>query len=412
MPSPAAARRRIVSFVSPSYLGLERHPEVSDAVCRAVRTFGVTTATPRALLRDPLTRTLEEALARWVNRPAALVFASARHAALDVLPLLAGQRGALLVDRRAYPTSIHGASEAQRRGATVSLFAHNDVGAATYLLRQSSGPTLIVIDGVYVAGGDLAPLKSYAKAAERHDAIVFMDDSHGLGVLGVRGLRPSVYGEGGGGLFRYAGSPDRVIVAGTLTKALGAPLAFVAGEHEIIDRVSRAAESFTHDSPPSIPNVAAALAALEVARREGDHLRVRLARLVARFRDGVHRIAAGAHPPFALVPNGPVPIQTLRAVAATGLVAALARAGIVAAPQLRPPDCPRSAVVRFFLTARHTEADVDRTIEVLATFTSADRAATATCAVRRRSEAASAPSPPARLGTPHRTSRTTGGDAS
>jgi 8-amino-7-oxononanoate synthase len=392
-----AERPPVVSFVSPSYLGLERHPLVVEAVRRAVHRLGVTTATPRALLRDPLTRALEQTLAQYLDRPAALVFPSARHAAFDVLPALAGATGALFVDERAYPTSVHGAREAQRRGARVSTFAHNDVDALAFHLRRSPGPNVIVVDGVYVHGGDLAPLGAYALAAERYAGLVYMDDSHGLGVLGsrradasspapseVEGPAPSEvegpYGTGGGGLFRYVDPPGRrILVAGTLTKAFGAPLGFVAGERAIIDRIADGAESFTHDSPPSIPNMAAALAALQVDSRDGDRLRARLAVRVARFRRGVRAAAAAGTAPFALASKGLFPIQTLRLREAPGaLVRGLAREGIVAAPQVHPPDLPRGAVLRFFLTARHSLADIDRAVQTLATFTCAGRRPAAT----------------------------------
>jgi 8-amino-7-oxononanoate synthase len=418
-------RGGIVSFVSPSYLGLERHPAVMEAVTDAVRRFGVTTATPRALLRDPVTRALENALARYVRRPAALVFPSARHAAFDVLPALAGSKGAVFVDERAYPTSVHGEREARRRGARVSMFAHNDVDALLFQLRRSPGPNVIVVDGVYVAGGDVAPLEAYARAAEQHAGLVYMDDSHGLGVLGSRrptasgrapGEAETPYGAGGGGLFRYVAPPGRrVVVAGTLTKAFGSPLAFVAAERPIIDWIADRSEAFTHDSPPSIANMAAALAALHVERRIGDRLRARLALRVAQFRNGVRALNAGGTAPFALASDGLFPIQTLRVVGAPGAFArGLARAGIVAAPQVNPPDVRRGAVLRFFLTARHSPGDIERAVRALAAFTHAWRrsAAVTSSAGPRLPPAASGRSQPARPVTRRCISRTAAADAS
>ncbi len=406
-------RADIVSFVAPSYLGLERHPAVVEAVSRAVGRFGVTTATPRVLFRDPLTRALEPALAAYVDRPAALVFPSARHAAIDVLPALAGAGGALFVDQRAYPTSFHGAREASRRGARVSIFAHNDVDALMFQLRRSPGPNVIVIDGVYVAGGDAAPLAAYAEAAERHAAVIYMDDSHGVGVLGSRPNATNVYGRGGGGLFRLLGSPgERVVVAGTLTKALGAPLAFVAAGKRLIDRIEDQAASFTHDSPPSIPNLAAALAALHVDERVGDRLRAQLAVRVAQFRAGVRAIQR-AGGPFLLVSTGLFPIQTLQVHEAPGALGRmLARAGIIAAPQVNPPDVPRGAVLRWFITARHSPADIDRAVRALAAIACAWREARVPTSAVPSSYPGSAPTPPAPRATRRRTWRTAAADAS
>lgn len=339
----------MVSFASPSYLGLERHPHVTAAAARAVRRCGMTTATPRALLCDPFTRALERGLAAWVGQPAALVFPSCRHAAGDALPALAGCDGALFVDAWAYPTSLEGAREAERRGARLSTFPHDDVGAlARRLAGASSTATsrVVVVDGIYVAGGRPAPLAALVRLAREFDAIVYLDDSHGLGPFG-------------GGLLRRSGlSRDRVVVAGTLTKSLGVPVAFVAGETALMRQVEVAARSFVHDSPPSIPNVAAACAALSVEAAEGCGLRARLRMLVDRFRDRARRSGVP------LATDTLFPVQTVLVRGNPGAVMRhVLSAGIRPALQAGPPDFPRGVVLRFFVTARHTPADIDRAVD-------------------------------------------------
>jgi 8-amino-7-oxononanoate synthase len=357
--------RRVVSFVSPSYLGLERHPAVADAVARAVRTWGVTLATPRALFRDAVTTALERELARFAEQPAALVFPSSSHASRDVLAAIAAGRAHVFVDSCAYPTSLDGVRESARTGAAVSAFPHNDADALARLLRRSPvRRKLVVIDGVYGANGECAPLRAIVSAAERYGALVFMDDSHGLGVLGARDAdRPTPYGSGGGGLLRFAdAAPERVIVAGTLAKALGTPLAFVAGDEAILRAVSAASQTFVHSSPPSIPNVAGARAALEIQRLAGDALRTRLAALVARFRTAARR--AGLD----LASGWMFPIQSIRfpPSAAAAVEERLARDGIVPARAATPREEGGARVVRFFITALHTAADVDRAVASLA----------------------------------------------
>lgn len=348
----------MVSFVTPGYLGLERNTEVCAAAAEAVRRWGVTLATPRALLHDPLTAALERRLARFAGQPASLIFPSASHAARDVLPWLTRRGGMLFVDRQAYPTSLDGVHEAQRRGATVTSFPHNDVAVLDGLLRRSSTTRrVIVIDGVYGGGGDFAPLGALARMAEQHDAIIYMDDSHGLGVLGARTNGCECpYGEGGGGLLRFAGvSPRRVIVAGTIAKALGAPLAFVAGPTGAMRKIAHASRAFVHSSPPSIPNVAAALAALRVQSTEGDGLRATLLRLVRRFRAA----AAGAGLELAADSLFPIQIIRLRCDGAAAASHRMARDGVVAAVQQEDGGC---CLLRFFITARHRSEEIDRAI--------------------------------------------------
>jgi 8-amino-7-oxononanoate synthase len=339
-----------VSFVSPSYLGLERDSRVADAAAQAVRRFGVTTATPRALLCDPFTHALERGLAAWVGQPAALVFPSSTHAACDVLPSLAGRNGAVLVDEWAYPTSLEGARAARMRGARFYRFLHNDLASLTQMLRHAAGAPrkVIVVDGIYVAGGRPAPLAALVKLADAFDALVYVDDSHALGPLG-------------GGLLRNSRLPGtRVIVAGTLTKALGVPVAFAAGASTLMRRTAASAKSFVHNSPPSIPNLAAACAALRVEAAEGERLRAKLAGLVARFRRHASEARIPLAPttfPIQTVPVSGDPDSAMRAMAAAGIRPAL---------QVDSHGVAKGYVLRFFITARHTPAEIDAAILAIA----------------------------------------------
>jgi 7-keto-8-aminopelargonate synthetase-like enzyme len=385
----------VVSFVSPSYLGLERHPRVAAAACRAIQRWGMTTATPRALLRDPITRALERRLAWWVRLPDALVFPSSRHAACDTLPVVAGRDGWLLVDRQAYPTSIAGVREAQRHGGRAWFFAHNDVDALARLLQRvpPHARKVIVVDGVYAAGGQdagseaagghAAPAGACVKLAAEYGAVIYVDDSHGLGIRQPAGRRFGL------------SHPASIIIAGTLTKALGVPLAFVAGETTLMRRVAAASQSFVHNSPPSIPNLAAACAALAVEAVEGDARRARLAALVRRFRAGAR--AAGVALTPCLLPIQTVPLRG----DGVAVMQRLLDAGVWPALQMHPPDFPHGAVLRFFLTASHTASDIDRAVRALSAALVTDPQDPPRDRLRDR-----APRPPAQHATPPGISRT------
>jgi len=202
------------------------------------------------------------------------------------------------------------------------------------------------------------------------------------------------FGRGGGGLLPYSGVPGRrVIVAGTLTKALGAPVGFAAGDVELLRHVADRSASFVHNSPPSIPNVAAAVAALAVQDREGDCLRQRLRTLVWRFRAGIRSV--GLEP----ASRSLFPIQTvvLTNDQEEDVGTALLCRGIwpLVLCHARDERCR----LRFFLTALHTPADIDRAVETLAAISSAGGRPRA-----RR--------PPARRAMPHRTSQTAAAGAS
>jgi len=361
-------RQRVVSFVSASYLGLEQDPRVLRAVGRAIARLGLSLGTPRLLASDPLTRRLERALAHFTAQPAAAVFPSTSHCALDVIPLLAGSRGALFVDRWAYPTQRDGIWGAERRGARVHWFEHNQPAALARALRSSGGSRarLVVCDGVYAAGGQQAPLRRFAQIAAHFGALLYVDDSHGLGVLGPGSTNAAdSYGRGGGGLLRAAGPfAAPVLLVGTLSKALGVPIAFAAGPSALIGRIKLASQSAVHSSPPSVASAAAALEALSVQARDGDLRRAHLARLVRLFRQEM-RVAGIEASSAGLFPVQTVPFQ--RAAEAVRVAACLRRAGIWPALQLRPPDQPgREAVLRFFLTALHTPRQVQQAVRALA----------------------------------------------
>jgi 8-amino-7-oxononanoate synthase len=410
--------RSVLSFAATDYLGLARDPRVAAATARAVGRWGVSLATPRLLAVDRLTRRLETALARLVGQPAACVFPSTTHAALDVLPLLAGPRGVLLVDEWAYPISLEGARLAAQQGARLERFPHDDLAAlARRLARHAGNPDkVIVCDGVYPVGGRPAPLRAMDALARDFDAVVYVDDAHGVGLLGARtttiprlgrtGARPFTgspvgqmsngpgavppfgrldarslaghrhrqggaggagacpYGWGGGGTPRYLGvAPGRVVHVGSLSKALGVPLAFVAGPRAFVDYLRATAPTYTHSSPPALPVLAAALAALAVHAAEGDARRQTLAARVRYFR---RALATAGLPPLT---DTLFPIQTIgfaTPLAARVVAASLRRQGVWPVLQLWPPERPQGGVLRFVLTAQHAESDLDQAVAALA----------------------------------------------
>jgi 8-amino-7-oxononanoate synthase len=361
--------RWLVSFVSASYLGLEQDGRVRQAACRAADYWGLSLGTPRVLAHDPVTEKLESAIARFTGQPAALLFPSTTHAALDLLPLLSGSSGAIFFDARTYPTSMEGVRKAQAKGTPACCFSHSNPAVLEAALRRArdAPKKVVVCDGIYPEGGDAAPLMEFASLAARASAVLYVDDSHGLGVFGEGPQTPATpYGRGGGGLVRSLGLPlGRVVVTGTLGKALGVPVAFVAGPSPFVEQAQRVSGTLVHSSPPSIPSMAAALEALRVNETEGDRRRLRLANLVRRFQDGLRsqHIEVRSN---RLFPIQTVPFRSPGEAQEVGKF--LRRMGVWPLLQLGPSDYPRGGILRFFVTASHTCADIDRAVEALATF--------------------------------------------
>lgn len=358
--------RWVLNFTSSNYLGLSRHPQVVHATDAAAAAWGVSLATPRLLATDRLTRRLEQAVATLVGQEAALVFPSTTHVALDLLPLLAGPRGVLFMDAQAYPISRAGAALAAQCGAQIHHFPHNDVqGLARALAAHTRNPDkVIVCDGFYPAGGHPADLLAFARLAHRFDAVIYVDDAHGIGVLGANSTSAYPYGHGGGGTPHFLGVPvGNIVHVGSLSKAFGVPVAFVAGTRHFCDYLRATVGSYAHSSPPAIPIVAAALAALHVHAKYGELLRDRLVRRVRHFRANLAK--AG----ITVASSSLFPIQTLcfPTPALTRYVGReLRQQGIWAVAQFNPPDCPSGGVLRFVITAQHTIDNIDAATERIA----------------------------------------------
>lgn len=354
--------RWVLNFTSSTYLGLHRHPLVRHALAGAAATGSSSLGIPRVLGVDGTTGRLEAQIARLVRQDRALVFASTTHLALDVLPLLAGSRGTIVIDERAYPLSFQGAFAAGRHGAAIVRFAHNDPAALQQTLQTQDHrrPIVIVCDGVYAAGGYPAALRPFERLARRYRAMLYLDDAHGIGVLGARPAPDRAYGLGGAGTPAYSGIEAGALVhVGSLSKAFGVPLAFVAGPSRVIEQAEATASSFVHASPPAPPIVAAASAVLHVHAMLGAATRRRLLHRVLHFRAGLRGCGG-----FSLGPSM-FPLQTLyfETPQAALVVACELRAhDIWPVVQLNPPDHPVGGALRFAITALHTPAEIDRAV--------------------------------------------------
>lgn len=358
--------RWVLNFTSTDYLGLGSHPWVVRAAQQAAQQWGMALSMPPYLVQNTLTRRLGTAIARLVGQERALIFPSTTHIALDLLPLLAGKHGTVFLDEWAYPISQEGAALAAHKGARLVTFPHNKGQALAAALQStaSNGERVIVCDGVYSAGGHPAALRSLLRAAGEFGALIYVDDAHGVGILGAHPGPGRPYGSGGGGVCAYLGLPaGRIVHIGSLSKAFGVPLAFAAGPAAFIDYLEAKAGTFVHSSPPDLPSMAAALAALQVHARQGDQLRARLAQRVAQLRAGLRQLG------ISLAPNRLFPIQTLVFASpedAQTCGVALRRLGFMSALQFHPPDHPEGAVLRLILTARHSIDDIDALVKAIA----------------------------------------------
>jgi 8-amino-7-oxononanoate synthase len=347
-PEVESGGRRMLMLSSNNYLDLAAHPAVKRAAFEAIERYGVGAGASRLVAGslEPLHR-LEESLARLKKVEAALVFGSGYLANMGAITALVGPGDTIFSDELNHASLIDGCRLSK---ATLKVFRHRDSNHLKALLEESdrTGRRLIVTDSVFSMDGDLAPLTDIVELARRFRAAVMIDEAHGVGV----------FGPGGAGLAAELGLSDEIDVqVGTLSKALGAYGAYVAGSRTLIDFLINRARFFIYTTglPPAM--AAAADAALEVMTREPDR--------ISKLHDNAaYMRAALVSAGFKLAPTTSPILPVMMGESKTALRMAerlFARGVYVIA--IRPPTVPEGcARLRVTPTAGHTRADLDRAI--------------------------------------------------
>lgn len=292
----------MVDFTSALYLGL-RHPSGS---LRPWTRF--TLGVPAALAAPPEAEQVAQQLATLQGCERGVLGPSTFHLFWDLFGMLSRQRVAIYVDAGTYPIARWGAERAAGRGVPLRQFAHHDAGTLRHELARDgrSGLRPVVLsDGFCPACGEPAPLAAYIEAVRARGGWMVVDDTQALGIFGRSPAPDAPYGQGGGGLLPRLnlGGPD-VVAVSSLAKAFGAPVAILSASQQIVKEFELKSETRMHCSPPSLPAIRAAQHALAVNREHGDHLRLRLASLVRRFRE--HATQSGFH-----CGTGHFPVQTI-----------------------------------------------------------------------------------------------------
>jgi 8-amino-7-oxononanoate synthase len=347
--------RRVINFSSYDYLGLNHHPAVRAAAHAAIDRYGVSTSASRLVAGErPVHRALESALADHYRQEACLTYVSGHATNVATIGALLGPRDLIVHDALAHNSIVMGAhlARADRRP-----FPHNDMAALDAMLQAIRGRyqrVLIVAEGLYSMDGDICHLPALAELKERHQAWLMIDDAHGLGVLGPRGL----------GVFEHFGLDSRRIDIwmGTLSKTLASCGGYIAGPATLIDYLKFAAGGFVYSVGMPPPVAATALAALEVMHSEPERvMRLRAnARLFA-LAASQAGLDIGASEGEAIIP-----VMTGSSIRAVALSQQLLRRGVNVQPIISPAIPERLARLRFFLSSEHTPDDIERSIPVIA----------------------------------------------
>jgi 8-amino-7-oxononanoate synthase len=344
--------RSLLNFCGNDYLGLSQHFAVVGALQDAASREGAGGVGSHLVCgHHQLHETLEREIADWLGTPRALLFGSGYLANLAVVQALLGDEDVCVQDRLNHASLIDAARLA---GCRLRRYPHADAeGAIRQLRSMPEGVAMLATDGVFSMDGDIAPLRELALVARVQKALLYVDDAHGIGVVGPDG-RGSVAAS-------KLGVADVPLQLATLGKALGGYGAVVAGDADLIGHLTETARTYIYTTALPPAQAAATLAAVKLARSE-HWRRGKLDELIGRFRERAQR--AGLE-----LLDSQTPIQPVLCgddATALALAAALEQSGYWVAA-IRPPTVPEGrARLRVTLSALHGVADVDGLVEALA----------------------------------------------
>ena len=340
--------RRLLNFANYNYLGLSGDAGVTRASQDAATRWGTSVSASRVVSGErPVHRELELAIARFLGVEDAIVYIGGVPANVSTIAHLLGPEDVVLCDQLVHNSAMQGA---EFSGARRLVFPHNDWAALDAMLarvRTQHRRALIVIEGVYSADGDIPDLARFVEVKSRHHAMLMVDEAHSIGVLGATGRGITEHA-------RVAGGQVELLM-GTLSKSLASCGGYIAGSRALVEYLKYTSPGFVYSVgiPPS--NAAAALAALRTLEAEPGRvtrLRARAARFLQLARAAGFNTGNSAGTPV-------IPLIMGDSLRAARLAELLFEAGVNVQPMVAPSVPEDQARLRFFISAEHTEEDLE-----------------------------------------------------
>lgn len=342
--------QRVIMIGSNNYLGLTTHPVVRQAVKDAVDRYG-TSCTGSRFLNGTLRlhQELEERLAAFVGKEKALVFSTGMSVNLGVISALVGPNDFVICDKENHASIVDGCRLSL---GTMKRFRHNNIQHLDSVLSKlpSEAGKLVVVDGVFSMSGDIAALDEIAPVCQKYGARLYVDDAHGLGVLG-----------GGRGTAAHFGLTDQVdLIMGTFSKSFASIGGFVAGDADILHYIQHQARTLIFSASLPAHNVMAAMAALDIMENEPEHVERLWAngyKMLRALKSMGFNIGATKTPiiPIIIGENDPT-FLTWKL---------LFERGLYTNPVVSPAVPVGQGLLRTSYMATHTEQQLDKALEIL-----------------------------------------------
>jgi 8-amino-7-oxononanoate synthase len=346
--------REYINYASYNYLALSGHPEIAAAAKTAIDCYGTSVSASRLVSGErPIHRELEQAIAKVYDVDDAIVLVSGHATNVTSIGYLFGPRDLILHDEFIHNSILQGITLSGARRLT---FPHNDWSALDAILikqRHNFERVLVALEGIYSMDGDYPDLPRFVEIKHRHKIFLMVDEAHSFGAMGKTGL----------GIREHFGlkGKDVDIWMGTLSKTLAGCGGFIAGEMALVEHLKFLAPGFLYSVGMSPPLAAASLSALQVLQREPE----RVTRLQELGRFFLERAKASGIDTGTSTGLAIIPAITGSSIRAARLSTALFERGINVQPILYPAVPEKSARLRFFISCRHTEAQIETTVSAI-----------------------------------------------
>jgi len=336
--------RRMIMVGSNNYLGLTNHPKVKEAAIEAIRKYGTGCAGSRFLNGTlDIHVQLEEKLARFIRKEAALIFSTGFQVNLGVISALVGKDDVVIIDKMDHASIIDGC---RLSFGEIRKFRHNDMADLERVLGEyEDRDKLIVVDGVFSMEGDIAHLPDIVELAKKYGARLMVDDAHGIGVLGKTGR----------GTAEHFGLEDKVdLIMGTYSKSLASIGGFISGSADVIHYIKHLARSLIFSASPPPASVAAVSAAVDIIENEPER-REQLWKNTTKMLNGFKNL--GFRTGHSQTPIIPVIVGEDEKAFLMGMM--LQEEGVFANVAVTPAVPSGMALIRTSYMATHTDEQLD-----------------------------------------------------
>lgn len=347
-PEVIISGRKMIMVGSNNYLGLTNHPKVKEATIEAVRKYGSGCAGSRFLNGTlDIHVMLEDKLAGFIRKEAALIFSTGFQVNLGVISALIGKDDLVIIDKMDHASIIDGCRLSY---GEVRKFRHNDMADLDRILHENkSRRKLIVVDGVFSMEGDIVNLPAVVELAKKYDARLMVDDAHGIGVLGKTGR----------GTAEHFGLEKEVdLIMGTYSKSLASIGGFIAGEEQVIHYIKHFARALIFSASPPPASVAAVSAAVDIIENEPERIG-KLWQNTKKMQHGLKTLGFD----LGLSETPIIPVLVGDDLMAFKMAMMLQEEGVFANVAVSPAVANGKALIRTSYMATHTDEHLDKVLQ-------------------------------------------------